>query len=123
LHDRKLPAVVRHAAIEMLEELQGNRLHVIKQPSKGGYVRIAVSVNAYWYREFCKRYLRRYGRKDRTMIRRCHVVRALKEIASGKCNTTYAKRLVGLAGAWAVDENRSRKKYRSEPKRQSSEAF
>lgn len=77
--------------------LEGGYPEVIKVPGRQGrYIRVSVSVNAEWYRRFCKRYLttrRRYP-KPRTLIRRHAVVRGLKNLIRGRHNTVYAQRLI-----------------------------
>lgn len=89
--------MTERVAIEMLEELESGYLEVCKVPGRdGGYVRVAVSVNCEWYSRFCRRFLvsrRRYP-KLRTIIRRCHTIRALQRIATGKVDGVYVKRLM-----------------------------
>lgn len=88
--------MIRLAAKEMLAELEGGWLEVCKVPNgHGGYIRVAVSVNAEWYRIFCRDHKgwRKRG-KDRTYIKRCHTIRALRELKSGKTKTIYANRLL-----------------------------
>lgn len=78
-----------------LDELRAGYLEVIKIRSKGGWIRVAVSVNAYWYQELCNRHLGRSRRfpKLRTIIKRRHVVRTLEKMIAGKCETVYACRI------------------------------
>lgn len=61
----------------MLEELVRFRLEVRKVRTERGYIRIAISSNAEWYRLFCRKYMngRRNRRmKIRTIIRRIDTV-------------------------------------------------
>lgn len=79
----------------LLEELQATRLEVIKVPSRdGGYVRLTVGQNCDWYRDFCASYTRFRRQRDRTIIKRCHTIAALKRIQAGDRLTEYAKRLL-----------------------------
>mgnify|MGYP001568633937 CR=1 FL=1 len=77
---------VRNMAARMLEELDGGWLEVCKVANNGGYIRVPVSVNAEWYRRFCRKYLRSRRRypKPRTIIRRTHVRAALLRIIDGR---------------------------------------
>jgi hypothetical protein len=107
---------LRVVAREMLAELEANYLHVAKVPIPNGYKRVVVSFNAWWYRDFCGDWLRDRGgryRKPRTMIRRQHTIRAMKEIISGYCVTEYAKRLLPKVIKHAMegrhDKNATRK--------------
>lgn len=87
----------RRIAGELLEELESGWLEVAKIPSQqGGYVRVPLSVNCEWYQAFCKRFMRPRRRypKPRTFIKRCHTVRGLEEIKSGRAETEYARRLI-----------------------------
>lgn len=85
----------------MLNELLGRRPHTIKVPGRdGGYVRVAVETNPEWYRDLCQKHMSRSRRfpKPRTVIRRCHVLRALVLLADGqKAHTTYAERIKSIA--------------------------
>ncbi len=79
-------ALVEQRAEMLLEELQANRLEVMKWPSRDGYVRGCVSKNAEWYSHFCRRYTKRHSRrypKHRTYIKRVDIVRALGKIIKG----------------------------------------
>jgi len=85
-------------ARELLEELESGWLEVCKCPSQqGGYIRVPVSVNAEWYRRFCKQFerpRRRYP-KLRTIIKRCHTVTALGKIIAGvEDDGVYVGRLI-----------------------------
>lgn len=89
---------VRKAAMELLSELDGSRLQVCKIRNRDGdgYVRCVISENAEWYQRLCREHEQpRSGRyrKWRTVIRRCHVRRALIEVASGRKETLYAHRV------------------------------
>jgi len=87
----------------MLDELESSYLEVVKIPSQqGGYIRVAVSVNAEWYSWFCKKYTtsrRRYP-KTRTIIRRKNVVSALRRLMRGDDRGVYAERLIAFAQDW-----------------------
>jgi hypothetical protein len=80
----------------LLEELESGWLEVIKVPGRdGGYVRVPTSVNAEWYQRFCRLYeqgRRRYP-KPRTIIKRCHTIRALGRLVEGGSDGVYAERL------------------------------
>ncbi len=84
-------------AQHLLDELEGGWLEVAKVPNQnGGYIRVAVSTNAEWYRRFCGRHLgsrKRYP-KLRTFIKRCHTVAALKRIIQGEREGCYVERLL-----------------------------
>jgi hypothetical protein len=103
----------------LLADLEGNYLEVTKAPGReGGYIRVPVSVNAEWYRQFCKRYLttrRRYP-KPRTLIRRCHTVAALRRIIGGRTDDTeYTRRLfefVKQEACWQQHASRNRHRRR-----------
>ena len=63
-------------------------------------VRCVEEQNPRWYREFCARYspsrrakMRTRSKSD-TYIKRAHTLRALRELASGRCRTIYAVRLL-----------------------------
>jgi len=79
----------------MLRELlESSFPETAKVPGRdGGYVRVPVSVNTEWYRQFCARHETLRGRKMRTIIKRCHTIRALQRIEAGDCKGEYAKRL------------------------------
>lgn len=87
-------------AIQLLDELQRNRLVVIKWPShRGGYVRGSIAQNPPWYQELCageQRGRRRFPR-PRTVIRRKDTLRALEKIAAGfPCDGIYMERLLAV---------------------------
>lgn len=94
------PLTDRDAARWLLEELESSRLEVCKVPGReGGYVRVCVSVNAEWYRGFCGDWVRprrRRYRRPRTIIKRCHTVRALQRIVGGNPRGVYCERLLPL---------------------------
>lgn len=85
----------------MLDELLGRRPLTIKVPGcDGGYVRVPVEINAEWYRELCESHKSRSRRfpKQRTIIRRCDVLRALVLLADGqKVETLSAERIKDVA--------------------------
>lgn len=69
-------------------------------------MRLVSQRNPRWYRQFCDTYspsnrtrLRQREKRD-TYIKRAHTLRALGEIANGRCNTLYAERLL----PWVEDE-------------------
>ena len=87
----------RELARRYLDELDEGYLEVCKVPSRdGGYIRICMSVNAEWYRAFCKRNMigrKRYP-KPRTIIKRCHTIAALRRIVTGNAGGVYGERLI-----------------------------
>lgn len=84
----------------MLDELESSGLEVMKVPGRhGGYIRVPVSVNAEWYRHFCRLYGdNRTNRRmrQRTMIKRCHTIAALKRLIAGNSSSLYAERLIAF---------------------------
>lgn len=96
--------VIQHTAEMMLAELERERLVVVLIPSRdvdcamrGGKIRAVESRNPVWYRELCAEHPSSRGtRKGKfdTLIKRQHVIRALKEISSGVCKTLYAQRVM-----------------------------
>ena len=87
----------------MLDELESSYPETMKVPGReGGYVRVPVSVNAEWYRRFCRRYMTCYRRrpKPRTFIKRCHTIKALGRMLNGDMSTVYAKRLISFREEW-----------------------
>ena len=93
-----------YTAKMMLAQLGSERLIVVLVPSrdpdcasKGGKIRAVESCNPDWYRDLCAEYVSsrgtRRGKFD-TLIKRQHVERALREIASGKVATIYAQRVI-----------------------------
>jgi hypothetical protein len=85
-------------ASQLLEELESGWLEVCKCPSnQGGYIRVPVSVNSEWYRKFCAQFEQRRRKypKPRTIIKRCHVIRALRKIIAGvESDGVYVGRLM-----------------------------
>lgn len=86
----------------MLIDLGSRRLDVtLAWPWYGdGAIRVVDEQNPLWYQKFCACYapsqrtrMRRRKKPD-TYIKRAHTLRALSEIASGKCETVYADRLL-----------------------------
>jgi hypothetical protein len=105
----------------LLSDLNAGYLEVAKVPSRqGGYIRVPVSVNAEWYRRFCKRYLttRRKYPKPRTLIRRCHTEAALRRIIDGRqTDTEYARRLcefIRQEACWGIGPQEKRRRSRGE---------
>lgn len=71
----------------------------------GIIIRYVEEHNPRWYREFCAYYspsrrakMRRRNKPD-TFIKRAHTLRALAELASGRCRTVYAVRLLPFVKA------------------------
>lgn len=90
---------MRQIAWYMLDELLASRLEVVKV----GTLRAVQSENAGWYREFCaafKQPRKKYPR-PRTIIKRCHTVRALRRIVDGDSGTVYADRLMSFVEDYA----------------------
>lgn len=101
-------------AKQMHDELASTRLEVTLIPAptpqhEHHMVRAVCSQNPAWYRQLCAMYPKhrstpRRGRKPDTAIKRAHVLRALNELASGRCETTYAYRLLPFvmrkSGRW-----------------------
>ncbi len=87
--------MIEEAAWWMLQELESQHLEVICD----GNLRIVVSENPKWYQQLCVCYMKSRKRypKLRTYIKRCHVMRTLKDIAYGKNPmTVYASRLESI---------------------------
>ncbi len=87
----------------MAEELEGSYLEVVKIPGRyGGYIRVPVSVNAEWYRVFCKQYLstRRRFPRPRTLIKRRDTLTALGRLHSGNFRGVCAERLLDFVNDW-----------------------
>lgn len=90
----------------LLAELEGHQLQVALVPARrevnaGACVRVAVSRNARWYRDFCGRHpsgrLRRNAAPD-TRIKRAHVRRLLARLIAGEAvRSKYAPELKRLA--------------------------
>lgn len=91
----------------MLGQLLRQRLTVELAPSedyecalRGGKIRVVTERNPEWYQQFCDQYppsrsrprKGKRGQRD-TRIKRHHTLRALEEIAAGRCETEYAQRL------------------------------
>lgn len=94
----------REMARLMYWQLKSQRLSVELSESQmttsnGRLIRVATELNPDWYRSFCRQYSPssrariRQRRKHDTYIKRRHTLRALKELAGGHCDTTYAHRL------------------------------
>lgn len=99
----------------LLDELLATRLEVIKVPScDGGYVRLTVSQNCDWYRDFCASYTRFRRRRDRTIIKRCHTIAALKRLQAGDRQTEYIKRLLVYVQSVQVPEKIEKCDYAGE---------
>lgn len=102
-----LSPALRDMAQVMLWELERERLDVTLAPSRlpeiarrGGKIRIINGTNPAWYRDFCRDYAPsgrthpRQKKKPDTYIKRRHTLRALNELATGRCETEYAHRLL-----------------------------
>jgi hypothetical protein len=98
----------------MLEELEGNGLEVIKVKTDDGYIRVTISQNCKWYRDFCADYqsTRRRHPRPRTFIKRCRTERALRGISQGMIDTEYARRLLPIVQDAAKDEMKQRRQHR-----------
>lgn len=88
----------------MREELLYSRLDVTLAPSPPEFQptrrrrRIVEERNPAWYRRLCREWPsnRTWPRRKRhgdTRIKRAHVLRALEELANGRCRSEYARRL------------------------------
>ena len=89
----------------MHEELLCSRLDVSLAPSGPEHQptrrrrRIVEERNPAWYRRLCRDYQSHGRQRPRrkkhggTLIKRSHVLRALEELANGRCETEYAHRL------------------------------
>ncbi len=74
--------------------LESSFPETVKVPGReGGYIRIPVSINTEWYRRFCGQYMGLHRRKMRTIIKRCHTIRALQRMEAGNSEGVYAERL------------------------------
>lgn len=95
------------AAERMLYELESNRLEVCLIPCSGEHfdprnmkkIRVAVSQNCKWYRDFCDSYTSgrkrpRNRSKHDTLIKRRESISALKKIISGKNDCVYTRRIL-----------------------------
>lgn len=88
---------------QMLAELKGNCLTVLKLPSRyDGYIRIPITSNCEWYRTFCAEYQRYRRGRDRTYIKRCHTISALHRMLTSKQVTPYVERLESHVAAYTI---------------------
>lgn len=107
--ERRKRRRIQRKARRLLEELECTQLEVVLVPDRrpddyGGQTRMLRAVqteNPEWYQKFCKLYpSRRRDRlrwaEDKTAIKRAHTLRALRELASGRCETIYAQRLLSF---------------------------
>jgi hypothetical protein len=88
---------VRLKALFLLAELDASCLQVVKVRYPESYHRVVMERNAEWYRRFCLAFIRRRRgryRKPRTIIKRCHVRRALLRVADGRTDGIYVGRLL-----------------------------
>jgi hypothetical protein len=100
------PPVLNHGLELLLAELEGNQLEVALVPSRrpvnvGGCVRVAVSRNARWYRDFCARHpssRRRLNAAPDTRIKRANVRRLLEALIAGRpVRSRYRAEILRLA--------------------------
>lgn len=114
--DFKLPEMdwteLADTANAMLGDLMYQRLRVTLAPSqsddvqRGRMIRVVEQQNPRWYRELCREYTARRSkprrrRKHDMLLKRQHVMRALEEIADGRCQTEYAQRVLPFVEAQA----------------------
>lgn len=91
----------------MLNELESSQLEVMLVPQRtftnhGGMVRVAVSRNVKWYRDFCGRFPSSRVRKNcafDTRIKRRDVLRVLRGALAGRSVSSYVPALLGVARA------------------------
>jgi len=82
-----------------------NHLTVVLVPSRRiaderSRIRVAVELNAEWYRDFCGAFSRTSrGRKVKTTIRRRETRLALEEMIQGCATSVYAQRLLPYVNA------------------------
>jgi len=90
----------------LLADLESNRLEVALVPQKrhtneGGMIRVCMSKNCRWYREFCARHSSsrvRNHRKHDTRIKRADTVRLLERLIAGAATRSkYAEELLSIA--------------------------
>jgi len=94
-----------NAVRELLDELESNRLEVGLIPCRrecnvGGMIRVTLSQNAKWYRDFCANYPSTRRRKKSafdTKIKRANIVAALNSILRGETRSVYASHLLRIA--------------------------
>lgn len=94
----------------MADELETQRLRVVLvsdwyHPDGVRRLRAVDEQNPGWYRAFCAAHPANRQRARRrqlpdTAIKRRHTLRALRELASGRCQSEYARRLL----PWVQDE-------------------
>lgn len=97
---------IKEAAEWMLYELESNRLEVCLIPCSGVHfdprnmkkVRVAISQNCKWYRDFCDSYTSgrkrpRNRSKHDTLIKRRSTIQGLNKIVSGRLGGVYVERL------------------------------
>lgn len=105
------PVTLQECALAMLDELESTSLEVVLVPQRvytneGGMIRVAAAKNCAWYRRFCAAYLSSRVRRKTLVdmaIKRRHTVRALREIAAGRCRSRYAVRLLPWVRQWRHD--------------------
>src|SRR5512133_513772 len=94
-----------NAVRELLDELESNRLEVCLIPCRrecniGGMIRVPLSQNAKWYRDFCACYPSSRRRKKSafdTKIKRANTIAALNSILRGETRSVYASHLLRIA--------------------------
>lgn len=98
--NRKLAVALALLAVEWYEELDSQRLWVIKIPSREGegYVRVPLTQNPLWYQQLCSEYEKKRKRypKPRTYIKRINTLKALRRISFGNFRGVYAERIITL---------------------------
>lgn len=101
-----LPEVAAEIQL-MLDELESNRLEVCLVPcrqrvNEGGMIRVAVSRNAKWYRDFCasrpSSRIRKNAAPD-TIIKRRGTRRALEALLAGRESSIYSSQLLAIASS------------------------
>jgi hypothetical protein len=99
----------------MLNELESSQLEVALVPCRvpvnsGGCIRVAVSKNCFWYREFCRRHVSSRFRRNAavdTKIKRRDVLRLLRRLIGGRSTlSVYAVELRAIARRLEQDELR-----------------
>lgn len=94
---------LRESARMMRSELESQRLTIALAPCQRGRrhqkIRVVEEQNPEWYRRLCatcpsRRSKPRNRQKPDTRIKRAGVLRALREMENGRCETEYAQRFL-----------------------------
>lgn len=105
---------------EYLLELDSHYLEVVLIPSRdhdcalrGGKIRAVQYQNADWYRAFCAEHEslrkdRNRWRKFKTKVKRRETRKALEELISGRCETSYAKMIHEFIVRYQADKKERR---------------